>query len=245
MSSSCVHGEIKAFYLRIDPTFDKMLFFSPMTGVSFGMMFGSRPGVDDWSSEDEGDMDEEDDDEDIDDEDVDDEEEYYDSEEEEDINQSETIWEPAAKNYSHMNLKEQASMERQQAYYEDDKEAQEEEKRRQRNAKKRADKRRKQKEKKQREAAAKAAESTQQKELEEEQRREAEEAAARKQEELRYVHSTHKHACIHNCITYAATVQYRTCIHTVLKLSRVSHLLLVPTSLKVIVLSFIHSYCTH
>jgi hypothetical protein len=148
------------------------------------MMFGSRPGTaEEWSTEDEADiegLDEEDDEE--------DDEEYYDSEGEEGGNADGTaVWEPPAKHYSTMNLKEQANQERQTKLVEETEKDVEviEAKRKLKNAKKRAEKRRKQKEKKMREAAIKEEEEAQLQAIEETKRREEEEAAAKFENDLR------------------------------------------------------------
>jgi flagellar motor protein MotB len=162
-----------------------------LVGVSFGMMFGSRPGnSEEWSTEDEADVEELDDEEDEEEEEEDD-EEYYDSdgEEQEHINPDGTIWEPPAKHYSHMNLKEEASKERQSKMSEETEKDNEllEAKRKLKNAKKRVEKRRKQKEKKMRELAVKEEEEGQLRQIEEAKLREEEEAAAKAENDLKYV----------------------------------------------------------
>ena len=81
------------------------------------MMFGARPGPEDWSTEDEADVDDiggvEDDEDDVDTED-DDDDDSYDSETDE-----KRIWEAPAKNYSNMNLKEAVSKERESKMHDD------------------------------------------------------------------------------------------------------------------------------
>ena len=127
------------------------------------MMFGARPGPEDWSTEDEADVDDiggvEDDEDDVDTED-DDDDDSYDSETDE-----KRIWEAPAKNYSNMNLKEAVSKERESKMHDDQEEenAEADAKRKLKNAKKRAEKRRKQKEKKLREAVVKEEEEGQKK----------------------------------------------------------------------------------
>jgi hypothetical protein len=122
------------------------------------MMFGNQ-GADEWSSDEGEDMDLDDDDDD--DEEYDEEDDYYDSEQEREMNnvnsrnspksKGDQCWEPQAKNYSHMNLKESIRNDRQSNDQQNDVDTLEA-KKRLKNAKKRAEKRRKQKEKKQREA---------------------------------------------------------------------------------------------
>lgn len=176
------------------------------------MMFGAH-NSDEWCTDDDDD----DDDEDEDDDDEEYDEEYYDSEADDadpdhdhipNIEQSranvpvqgEALWEPQAKNYSHMNLKETASKERQAAVEneedddddEDDAEVPNEDaeaaaRRKLKNAKKRAEKRRKQKEKKLKEAAEKAAEESEQKRLEELKLQKAVEEEQRRVAEMRFV----------------------------------------------------------
>jgi hypothetical protein len=151
-----------------------------IAGVSFGMMFGSRPGTaEEWSTEDEGDVEELDDEEDDNEEDDDD---CYGSEEEDGPNSNGTAWEPPAKQYSQMNLKEEASKERQSKLTQETEKGNEllEAKRKLKNAKKRVEKRRKQKEKKVREAAVKEL-----RQMEETKKREEEEAVIKLQNDLR------------------------------------------------------------
>ena len=90
----------------------------------------------------------------------DDDDDSYDSETDE-----KRIWEAPAKNYSHMNLKEAVSKERESKLQDDQEEetAEADAKRKLKNAKKRAEKRRKQKEKKIREAVVKEEEEGQKK----------------------------------------------------------------------------------
>lgn len=154
------------------------------TGVSFGMMFGSRPGTsDEWSTEDEADPEELDDEDDDDEEDDDD---CYGSDDE-GPNADGTTWEPPAKHYSQMNLKEEASKERQSKLCAETEKGNEllEAKRKLKNAKKRAEKRRKQREKKTREAAVKEDEEEELRQLEETKKREKEEAQSKLENNLR------------------------------------------------------------
>jgi hypothetical protein len=130
-------------------------------GVPFGMSHvGSLPsdGAEEWSTEDE---DEEDDDDDS----------------EGDDDAEENIFEPMAKSYYHMNLKEAAGDEQ--------REAEEEIKRKLKNAKKKTEKRRKQKEKKQKENAEREEEEERARAKEEQARRQQEEQARLRKEELR------------------------------------------------------------
>ena len=121
----------------------------------------------DWSTEDEADVDVigavEDDDDDVDTED-DEDDDSYDSETDE-----KRIWEAPAKNYSHMNLKEAVSKERESKMHDDQEEetAEADAKRKLKNAKKRLEKRRKQKEKKLRQAVVKEEDEGQKKQQEE------------------------------------------------------------------------------
>lgn len=117
--------------------------------LTFGMMFDShQQAMEEWSTDDDGDgeYDEEDDEE------EDDDDEYLQDEYYEDYPQltsdnhnpsgnNDNAWEPQAKTYSNMNLKDQVS----KARLEGDSKIEEEKKQKQ--AKKRADKRKKQKEK--------------------------------------------------------------------------------------------------
>ena len=174
--------------------FSDCIFQTVFLGVSFGMMFGSRPGTaEEWSTEDEADIEElDDEEEDEEEEDEEEEEEFYDSEGEEGVYTEGTAWEPPAKQYSQMNLKEEVSKERQSKVAEETEQDNEllEAKRKLKNAKKRAEKRRKQKEKKLREAAVKEEEEGQMRQLEETKKREEEEAAAKLEDNLRW--SIHK-----------------------------------------------------
>jgi hypothetical protein len=118
------------------------------------MMFGAH-ATEEWSSDEGEDMDLDDDE----DDDEYDEEDYYESDQENDFrkggaqkSKGSEIWEPQAKNYSPMNLKESIRNERQNTEGNDAETT--EAKKRLKNAKKRAEKRRKQKEKKQRETSA-------------------------------------------------------------------------------------------
>jgi hypothetical protein len=156
-----------------------------IAGVSFGMMFGSRPGTaEEWSTEDEGDVEELDDEE---DDNEDDDDDCYGSEEEDGPNSNGTAWEPPAKQYSQMNLKEEASKERQSKLTQETEKGNEllEAKRKLKNAKKRVEKRRKQKEKKVREAAVKEDEEEELRQMEETKKREEEEAVIKLQNDLR------------------------------------------------------------
>jgi hypothetical protein len=141
--------------------------------VSFGMMFGSKSEQDEWSTE--GDDDDEDD-EDEDDDDYDD--DYEDSED------GDGLWEPMAKNYIHMNLKEEASKRRINEMTAKETEEMEA-KRKLKNAKKRAEKRRKQKEKKLKEATRKAQEEEEQKRRADALKKEAEDAKQAKLNNIR------------------------------------------------------------
>ena len=152
-------------------------------GVSFGMMFGSRTGTaEDWSTEDEADIEE------CDEESVEF-EELYDSETEEGLNSEGNAWEPPAKHYSQMDLKEEVHKERQLKLSEITEQDIEvtEEIRRLKNAKRRAEKRRKQKDKKVQEAVAKAEEEEELQHLEECKRREEEEAAQKLEDDMRCI----------------------------------------------------------
>ena len=125
-------------------------------GISFGMMFGSRPSAEEWSSDDEDDDDDEDEEIDDDDDESDDDEESDDDDDASD----DDYYEAPAKNYSNMNLKEAIRLERESKLLNEG-ETEAEAKRKLKNAKKRAEKRRKQKEKKVREAAMKEEEEGQ------------------------------------------------------------------------------------
>ena len=153
------------------------------------MMFGSRTGTaEDWSTEDEADIEE------CDEESVEF-EELYDSETEEGVNSEGNAWEPPAKQYSQMDLKEEVHKERQlklSEITEQDVEAIEEI-RRLKNAKRRAEKRRKQKDKKVQEAVAKAVEEVELQHLEECKKREEEEAAQKLEDDIRYMSQIHVH----------------------------------------------------
>jgi hypothetical protein len=168
----------------LEEFYDQITNFQFITGVSFGMMFGSRPGTsDEWSTEDEADPEELDDEDDDDEEDDDD---CYGSDDE-GPNADGTTWEPPAKHYSQMNLKEEASKERQSKLCEETEKGNEllEAKRKLKNAKKRAEKRRKQREKKTREAAIKEDEEEELRQLEETKKREKEEAQSKLENNLR------------------------------------------------------------
>lgn len=152
-------------------------------GVSFGMMFGNSDVHEEWSTDEDEEVDlgvEEEDG------DGDEDEEEYDTDD--NCDENELTWEPQAKNYIYMNLKEEVSKAREYLSREkslklelDDSEM----KRKQKNAKKRSEKRRKQKEKKLREAALKAEEEERIRLAEELHRKEQEELARKKKEELR------------------------------------------------------------
>lgn len=153
-------------------------------GVSFGIMFGSRSGTaEEWSTEDEADVEEldEEDDEDDDDDDC------YGSDDEERYEVDGTKWEQPAKQYSQMNLKEEASKERQSKLMEESEKDSEllMNKRKLKNARKRADKRRKQRDKKKREAATKEREEEELRQIEVTKKREEEEAAAKLANDIR------------------------------------------------------------
>ena len=144
------------------------------------MMFGSRTGTaEEWSTEDEAEIDELEEEE----EEVVDDEEFYDS----DLEPDGTIWEPPAKQYSQMNLKEEVSKERQSKLTEETEQDAEiaEARRKLKNAKKRFERRRKQKDKRLREAALKEEEEEQLRQIEETKKREQEEATAKQEEDLR------------------------------------------------------------
>lgn len=124
--------------------------------MTFGMMFGAHQhNADDWSTDDgEGEYEEEDDeDEEEDDEDDDDrnEDDYDDWPSLSELNRQ-SNWEPQAKQYSPMNLKDQVALERKEHSKESDSTLNQQKKLKM--AKKRADKRKKQKEKKQKELSA-------------------------------------------------------------------------------------------
>ena len=143
-----------------------------IAGLPFGMSStGTLPadgGADEWSTEDEDCRDN-----DVDDSEGDDSDNGDDAEE--------NIFEPMAKSYYHMNLKEAAGQERD---LEDD--GEEEAKRKLKNAKKKTDKRRKQKEKKLKENAEKELEEERARAKEELARQQLEEQTRIRREELRY-----------------------------------------------------------
>jgi chromatin segregation and condensation protein Rec8/ScpA/Scc1 (kleisin family) len=111
------------------------------------MMFGANQhNVDEWSTDDEGEYDEDEEDDEEDDcrhEDDEEEEEW------ENINDQSTLWEPQAKQYSPMNLKDQVAKARKESDLKN--EALQDEERRLKLARKRAEKRKKQKSKKHKE----------------------------------------------------------------------------------------------
>eukprot|EP01041_Mallomonas_annulata_P001326 gene1326-2555_t len=135
----------------------------------------------DWSTEEEDDDDDDDD---------------YDDYESDGGDDPDAVWEPMVKHYFHMNLKEEASKERENRITDgtekesDDTEA----KRKLKNAKKRAEKRRKQKEKKMKEAAIKAEEQDLARRQEEEARKEEKERERRLKEEQR-IAQEREHQC--------------------------------------------------
>jgi hypothetical protein len=132
-------------------------------GITFGMMFGggSPEASSEWSTDDDGD-DESDDDRGIDDDDDDDNDDYDDDDDDFDTDDDyddyddggsggiddrrKPLWEPQAKQYSNMNLKEQVSAARDYFTATDPEQAELEEKRRIRNEKKRIERRQKIKE---------------------------------------------------------------------------------------------------
>jgi hypothetical protein len=153
------------------------------------MMFGSRTGTaEEWSTEDEAEVDELEEEEE--EEEIVEDEEFYDS----DIEPDGAVWEPPAKQYSQMNLKEEVSKERQSKLTEETEQDVEiaEARRKLKNAKKRVEKRRKQKDKKLREAALKEEEEEQLRQIEETKKREEEEAAFKHEEDLRHILDTMK-----------------------------------------------------
>ncbi len=118
-----------------------------LAALTFGMMFDSHQhSMEEWSTDEDGDgdYDEEEDDEDEDEEYLPD--EYYEDYPNSITDCDDKAWEPQAKTYSNMNLKDQVSKARQEG----DHKVEEEKKLKQ--AKKRAEKRKKQKEKKLKEA---------------------------------------------------------------------------------------------
>ena len=138
-------------------------------------MFGSRQGsAEEWSTEDEADIDDLDDD--------DDDDEYG-----SDDDNNNTTWEPPARHYSQMNLKEETNKERQSKITEEYEKVLEA-RRKLKNAKKRAEKRRKQKEKKLREAAVKEAEEDQLRQIEETKKQEVVDAASKAENITRWSH---------------------------------------------------------